>query len=255
MGMMQALPPDRAEGVAQIEPPAARCIELPGGLLDAAGRAHRRVHVRELTGADEEALFERSVSGSQRVSAFLARVIESVEGLDVPIDAGFTAGMHIGDRDYLLLRLRQLDLGDAVHQVMRCPACAAKVDVDLLISELPVRRLAEPQAAYPVNAGGMTLQVRLPSGADQAAVEALALDNPAAANTRLFARLVADVDGRGAPSEAQVRDWPVAARAQLSAWLQAQVPGPDLFLELACPHCQADMSYAFDLPAFFLPSD
>jgi hypothetical protein len=250
MGMNEHLPPDASESLAE------RRLLLPAGVLNAQGHVCREVRVRELNGADEEALFERAqASGARRVGAFLSRVIESVNGLDgVPIDERFTEGLQIGDRDYLLLRLRQMDLGDAVHQVVRCPACAEKVDVDLLISELTVRRLAEPQVYYEVQLGGHALRVRLPTGADQAAVETLALANPAAANTRLFAQLVLDIDGQGAPTEAEVREWPAALRSQLSAWLFAFLPGPDLWLELACPHCKADMSYAFDLYGFFLPS-
>jgi hypothetical protein len=44
-------------------------------------------------------------------------------------------------------------------------------------------------------------------------------------------------------------------RAELAEWLDAHTPGPDLFLDLACPHCKSDMSYAFDLHGFFLPSN
>lgn len=243
-------------GGAQGESLAERRLLLPAGVVGAGGRVLREVRVRELTGADEEVLFERAqASGARRVSAFLARAIEAVPGLEgTPIDETFTGSLQLGDRDYLLLRLRQLDLGDAVHQVMCCPACTGKVDVDLLISELPLKRLDHPQPVYEVQLAGRTLRLRLPTGADQAVVEDLALSNPAAANTRLFARLVHDVDGQGAPAEADVRGWPVALRAALGAWLADHLPGPDLFMELACPHCRADMSYAFDLHAFFLPS-
>lgn len=253
MGMIENLVQAEA---AQDESLAERRLVLPAGVFDAAGHVHRCVRVRELTGADEEALFERGgqPGNAQRVSSFLARAIESVDGLDASMDAEFAAGLQLGDRDYLLLRLRQMDLGDAVHQVMRCPACSNRVDVDLSISELPVRRLTQPQAAYRVQLAGTELLLRLPTGADQAAIETLALANPAAANTRLFARLVLDVDGQGAPDEATVRAWPVALRSQLATWLEAHTPGPDLFLDLTCPHCRADMSYAFDLDAFFLPS-
>ncbi|AKC86780.1 hypothetical protein WQ53_08430 [Pseudoxanthomonas suwonensis] len=232
-----------------------RRLVLPTGVFDADGRAHRCVRVRELTGADEEALFERGKPGNAwRVSAFLASAIESVEGLEAGVDAAFAADLQLGDRDYLLLRLRQMDLGDAVHQVMRCPACLERVDVDLSISELPVRRLDRPQAVYQADIAGTAMQLRLPTGADQAAIETLAMANPAAANTRLFARIVLDVDGQGAPDEETVRAWPLAMRSQLVAWLEDHAPGPELFLELVCPHCRADMSYAFDLDAFFLPS-
>lgn len=261
MGMMESLPaPDLAACSVAGESLAERWLVLPAGVFGAQGALHRRVRVRELTGADEERLFDRGIlAGSRRVSAFLACAIDAVEGHDGAIDEAFADALQLGDRDYLLLRLRQLDLGDAVHQVMRCPSCRQKVDVDLLISELPVRRLSEPQPAWALrlDAGPEPVEVlvRLPRGDDQAAIEALALSNPAAANTRLFARLVLDVEGRGAPTEDEVRGWPVARRAQLSAWLEAHAPGPDLFLDLDCPHCHADMSYVFDLPGFFLPSD
>jgi len=233
---------------------AERTLKLPAGVLSRDGQVCRQVHVRALTGADEEALFERGhSSGSTRVTHFLSRAIERIDGLDTPIDEALVSAMHLGDRDYLLLRLRQIELGDAVHQVMRCPGCGERVDVDFAISELPVRRLAAPEPAYRLVLGGHSVVLRLPTGADQQAVEALALRNPAAANTLLFSRVVLEFDGH-APTEDDLRAWPPALRAELAAWLDANTPGPDLFLDLACPHCKSDMSYAFDLPAFFLPS-
>ena len=251
MGMMERVPP-----VGLIDPRhTARWLVLPLGWHDGNGRAHRDVRVRELTGADEEALFDQGQgSGAQKVSAFLARVIERIDGVDVPIDSGLTASLSLGDRDYLLLRLRQFELGDAVHQLARCPACAGKVDVDLLISELPLRAAPTAAAQFEVRLPDASLQLRWPNGADQAAIEVLALANPAAANTRLFSRIVLDIDGRGAPSEDAVRAWPLARRQALAAWLEHRLPGPDLYLDLGCPHCLADMSYAFDLHGFFLPS-
>lgn len=232
---------------------AERSLLLPGGVFNRAGRLCREVRVRALTGADEEVLFERGAAGSARVSGFLARAIEAIDGLDAPIDEALLGEMLLGDRDYLLLRLRQIELGDAMHQVMRCPACAQKVDVDFAISELPVRRLAVPRPAYRIVLAGTPALVRLPTGADQQAVEALALANPSAANTLLFSRVVLEFDDR-ARSPDEVRDWPPALRAELAVWLDAHAPGPDLFLDLACPHCKSDMSYAFDLHSFFLPS-
>lgn len=229
-------------------------IELPGGLVNAQGQVCRHVRVRELTGADEEVLFARTASGAARVTQLLARCIEAVEGWPAPLTEAQVAQMHLGDRDYLLLRLRQHSLGDAVHQVVRCPACRARVDVDFNISELPVRNLADAPAQWRASLQGKTLSLRLPNGADLQAIEALALDNPAAANTRLFARLVQSVDDGAAPTEDEVRAWPLPLRAALSQWLAEHAPGPDLYLELACPECDADISYTFDLNAFFLPS-
>lgn len=229
-------------------------FDLPGGLINAAGDVCRHVRLRELTGADEEVLFARQVSGSARVTQFLTRAIDAVEGWGAPVTDAQVAAMHLGDRDYLLLRLRQQSLGDAVHQVMRCPACSARVDVDFNISELPVRRLSDAQAQWRVTFNDITLTLRLPTGADLQAIEDLALTNPAAANTRLFARLTQAVNNGPAPTEDEVRAWPLPLRAALSQWISEHAPGPDLFLDLTCPECAGDMSYTFDLAAFFLPS-
>ncbi len=229
-------------------------FDLPGGLINAAGDVCRHVRLRELTGADEEVLFARSTSGSARVTQFLARAIDAVQGWGAPLTEAQVAAMHLGDRDYLLLRLRQQSLGDAVHQVMRCPECSARVDVDFNISELPVRRLPDAQAQWRVTFNDITLTLRLPTGADLQAIEDLALTNPASANTRLFARLTQAVNNGPAPTEDEVRAWPLPLRAALSQWISEHAPGPDLFLDLTCPECAGDMSYTFDLAAFFLPS-
>ena len=160
---------------------AGRTLVLPGGLLNRAGEPCRRVDVRPLTGADEEALFEcgQAAAGSAGVTAFLSRAIAAIDGLDMPVDETLVAQMPLGDRDYLLLRIRQIELGDAVHQVTRCPACTQKVDVDFAISELPVRRLEALQPAYRIMLGDEPALVRLPTGAgsagdrDAGAVESL----------------------------------------------------------------------------------
>ena len=134
---------------------AERRLQLPGGVIGPDGRCHRMVRVRELTGADEEVLADTAEAGARLVSRFLARVIVEIEGLQRPVDEELVSDMLVGDRDYLLLRLRQIDLGDPVHQVMRCPsaACGKKVDVDFLVSEIEVRRAGELQASYRMQLG------------------------------------------------------------------------------------------------------
>jgi hypothetical protein len=239
---------------------AERRLELPGGVLGADGRRHRMVKVRELTGADEEVLAERAAAGARMVTRFLARVIVEIEGLERGVDEELVSDMLVGDRDYLLLRLRQMDLGDHVHQVMRCPspACGKKVDVDFLVSEIEVRRVGELPAAYRVQLGegadAVNVSVRLPTGRDQEAMAALAPANPAAANTRLFSRAVLKWGERGMLDEEAARALPLRHRSQLAAFLERSSPGPDLYLDVQCPMCGTDMGSSFDLHGFFLPS-
>lgn len=241
-------------------------LVLPGGLLSASGARHRVVWVRELNGRDEEVLSDRRRrSGASRVTELLSRAIERVEGLDRPVDRDLAADLLIGDRDYLVLRLRQMTIGDGVHQVMRCPAtaCGQKVDVEFSIAEIPVRRAASLQRDHEVRLSRPALPgddrsdcavLRLPTGRDQEAIADLADENPATANSRLFARLLTRLGRRERPDEEAVRALPMGLRRELVDFLRRTAPGPDLRIEAQCPHCGADMTYPFDLEDFFLRS-
>lgn len=244
---------------------AAGRLELPGGILDNRGQCFKTVIVRQLTGRDEELLADRRYkNAAQQVSEFLAQVLTEVPGLDKPVSKELVSEMLIGDRDYLLLRLRQICLGDQVEQVMRCPApaCGQKADVEFLISELPVRRVKAVQPVYEFDlteplrredprSGHVVL--RLPTGNDLEAILDCKDVNPAMANTKLFARIVR-MFGREGFSEAAARELPMRARQEITAFLKTVTPGPELKVEIQCPHCGADMSYPFDLYGFFLPN-
>jgi hypothetical protein len=244
---------------------AAGRLELPGGVLDSRGQCFKTVIVRQLTGRDEELLADRRYkNAAQQVSEFLAQVLAEVPGLDKPVSKELVSEMLIGDRDYLLLRLRQICLGDQVEQVMRCPApaCGQKADVEFLISELPVRRVKTVQPVYEFDlseplrkddprSGHVAL--RLPTGLDLEAILDCKDVNPAMANTKLFARVVKKL-GREPLSEAAARELPMRARQEITAFLKTITPGPELKVEIQCPHCGVDMSYPFDLYGFFLPN-
>jgi hypothetical protein len=239
-----------------------RRVRLPGGLVDDDGNCLRDVVLRELTGADEELLCGRFESGARQVSAFLGRAIGAIEGWTGDVDDGLAARLLVGDRDYLLLRLRQIEVGDSVHQVVRCraPSCGKRVDVDFLISELPLRRAPQVARAYSVALADeqgtrRAARLRLPTGADVEAIAPLVAANPGAANTRLYARIVESIEGYDVGNEESVRALPLRIRSQLASFVARTAPGPDLLIEVACPYCAADLTYPFDLPGFFLPSE
>lgn len=252
--------PEDRSSLVQPQAPNRR-VTLPGGVLDRSGRRYRAVELRELTGADEEVLCGQFDNGAQQVTALLTRAIARIDGWDKAIDSDLVSGMLIGDRDYLLLRLRQMEIGDRVHEVLRCRAreCGKKVDVDFLISELPVRQIETLAASYSVplmDEKGLQhiARLRLPTGADLEAVAPLIDGNPGAANTRLYARIVESIESFTTATEDQLRDLPLRLRGQIGAFIERTAPGPDLSIDIACPHCGADLSYSFDLHGFFLPS-
>jgi hypothetical protein len=240
-------------------------LVLPGGILDNQNRCFQTVVVRELTGRDEELLADRRYhNGARQVTDFLAQVLVEVPGLNKPVSRELAREMLIGDRDYLLLRLRQMAMGDRVDQVMRCPslACAEKADVEFQISELQVRRVeaVDPQYEFelsePVRKDDPKSKIvvlRLPTGQDQESILDSKDLNPAVANTRLFTRIVKRLGQRGL-DEAEARDLPLKARHEITAFLRKMSPGPNLEIDIQCPHCGYDMSFPFELYGFFLPN-
>lgn len=242
-------------------------LVLPGGLLlDPSGACLKEVHVRQLNGEDEERLAGRGFrNGAHQVTEFLCNVIDRIEGLDGPVKPRVAESLLTGDRDYLLLRIRQMTLGDKVEQVLRCPqkACGKKADVEFLISEIPVRRadavlprydftLSRP--AWSEDDSSSKGSLRLANGGDHEALLAVEDQNPATVRSRLFSRIIVRL-GRGSGlEESAARALPLDLRREISAFLESITPGPDLTIEIQCPHCGADMTYPFDLSAFFLTS-
>jgi hypothetical protein len=245
--------------------PEGRLV-LPGGILDSRGKCHKTVSVRPLTGAEEELLADRRYQNlPQQVTDFLAQVITRVDGIDDPVTRNTTARMLIGDRDYLLLRLRQMNLSDTVEEVVRCPrpGCGKKADVEFSIGELEVRRaenirgrydftFAEP--AFADDPDSMRGAFRLPTGSDQEAVAELGDVNVAAVNTRLFSRVLFHLGRRAPVNEADARAMTLKFRRELNALIAKSSPGPKLDIEVQCPHCGEDITYPFDLYGFFLLS-
>ncbi len=217
----------------------ACAVSLPGGVFSEEGRLLRKVELRPVTGGEEEWL-ARSASApaahvvSRLLSACLVRVGDGAAKADL------AGSLLVGDRDYLMLQLRRMTLGNRLRAVVVCPACAVRMDVEFDVDEVPVERPAEIAAAYEVRSGGRRVRFRLPIGADQEAVAAMPLD---AAVDALLARCTLD-DGGGALS-AEEREAVVTAMEQAA-------PRVELDLDLTCPECSYQFAMPFDTSSFFL---
>jgi hypothetical protein len=213
--------------------------ELPGGLIDAQGRRLARVRLRPLSGAEEEWLATTAtIPSAVAVTNLLAACLVHLE--DMPVDADLVRRFLVGDRDFLMLQLRLLTLGDPVHAVLLCPACSAKMDVDFAVRDLPVERRPQTTATHEVDCGKRTLRFRLPTGGDQEAV--LGMDLSKAADM-LMERCLTD---RGSAPLSS------ADRAAVADTMDRLAPQVDLDLDLACPECGHAFTAPFDMTAFFL---
>lgn len=166
----------------EIVSPQPSTVDLPSG-----GDAM----VRELNGEDEEALskINRVTHTAKFMAALLERGVEQLNG-EVPTGKAIK-DLLLGDREALILAIRVATFGPSIEFANYvCPgeACGESLDVDIDVSTIPSKKIAETSFEVDLWKGG-TVEVRMPNGHDQEAV----FDpkkTPAEQNTELLARCV-----------------------------------------------------------------
>lgn len=170
-------------------------VQLQGGLLR-DGKLHRTAIVRELNGADEEALSRalKTGSGFRFMDVLVERGTESIGGQ--PATGELVKSLLIGDRDELAVAIRVATYGDelAIEQ-WECPACSRLMNLAdfSLTNDLERVTLNDPaqDATFEVALRkGAKALVRLPNGKDQEALYEDESWTAAERNTKLLSLCV-----------------------------------------------------------------
>lgn len=235
----------------------AGCV-LPGGLVDEHGAVHRAAELAPLSGREEELLATLAgTPAAELASEVLARCVRAV-GAVRPVTPEVARRMLVGDRLFLLLRLREASFGSRVEGRLGCPWCGARVDLDFSTADVPVKespattlvhRLELSAADVDDGVAGV-LEFRLPNGGDQEALASLVSKDPGEALTALLERCVA---GAGVPAEEAARAvgrLTDAGRRSVQRAMDERAPAVELEMELRCPECGRDFTAPFDLQEF-----
>lgn len=241
----------------------ATCL-LPGGYWDANGVLHRKAELTALTGREEELLADKAAGiTASLVTALLVRCVRCI-GTIQPVTEDVARELLVGDRQYLLIKLRQLTFGDHVDATVRCPwpDCGEAVDIDFKISEVPIKENGastplhnmelSPEAAATSGLGSDELRARfrLPNGRDQEMLAPLLARNEAEALTQLLCRCICSIGAEEHASPEQVRKLSSAARLEIERQMEQAAPGVDLTLEAKCPQCGRAFPVPFDAQDF-----
>jgi len=224
---------------------------LPNGYWQ-DGVCYREAVLRQLTGTDELFLAEdtRLAPPAQRVTELLARCVIRLGPL-TPVTADNTRELTIGDREALLLQLRCLTYGERLDCVLTCQAegCGERMDVALSATDLLVSPKGDSLPRFQKLFGQYHVIFRLPIGADQEAVVAMARTDAPKAARALLERCVERVTDE---NELPVAELPPAVAEQLGEWLAELDPQAELKLNLTCPVCGHPFAVLFDTASFFL---
>jgi hypothetical protein len=246
----------------QLGPTPRLNYTLPGGFLDDDGMVHTTVTVRELTGADEEALEAPLKASTGKINPydFYEQAIKRATvriGTVTTIDDDIVHRLLIGDRDYLMVCIRRATYGDILEGQVRCPSCGNSSDVTINLeddTDVEVKRLADGNKrtfTVPLRRG--TAEVRLATGGDQHELGEDMNRSLAEMNTLLLSKCVVSINGQSIyesalEPEEMVRSLGSADRRTLLNFLAENQPGPKLReVKVPCATCGVQVDAPIDM--------
>jgi hypothetical protein len=239
---------------------------LPGGYVDADCELLREVELAPLSGRDEELIAAQQANASPALLTGLISRCALRLGPVRPVSEELARRLLIMDRQFLLLKLRQITFGDHVQATVQCPweGCRKKVDIDFSLNDIPVResedkgplytRELSPEAALRDEHGEQHREVvfRLPNGEDQEAISHRVEEDEGDALALLLARCIRRLGPLRDPGPEIIHRLSPLARTEIERYMEVAAPHVDLTLAAHCPECDGGFTVPFDLPRFFL---
>jgi hypothetical protein len=243
-------------------------FELPYGVKDEAGILHKEIELIEMNGVVDETIARPEIRTNigKVVGAVIGVCLKRV-GTLTPQKLGRTkwekmiTEMYMGDRDFIMFKLREITYGNELELNLQCPHCADRIlHVVELATDIEIRQPQGDPDRIPFelprgvkNKDGVLVTegfMKLPTGFDQEQMDNMLRKNPGQANTTLLTRAVQEL-GDIELSSMIIRNLNKRDRDYLVQQLAESMFGPKMVLEINCPSC----SEAFDTgvnPANFL---
>lgn len=243
-------------------------VLLPIGYTDENGRRHRQAVLRKMRGHEEALFYDVSLSASQLVTELIRSCLIRLGDLTA-VSSELISQLYVADRNYLLLELRRLTLGNRLQASYGCPRCGSFVPVEEDLSEIEVRRLDEtqglPDIALELEDGYVDLEgtrhtelvLTLPKGADEAFVTPMAQKDPLRAQDALLLRCIrrfgtlpkTTLEAYGVKI---LRDLTLGDRLELHNALNSQLPGVNFQRYVTCGTCGMTFKGVLDISNFFV---
>jgi len=234
--------------------------DLPGGYVDDDGGIYREVVIEPLTGAQEKRIAQRAnTSQAALATTLLASCIRRIGPMN-EITEAHARRLLVGDRQFLLLKLREITFGNELRAVTRCswPDCGKRLDIDFTTDAIPIvcapqeRRFMELPMDDTKRA--QTVTFRLPNGEDQERIAHLTTKNEPLASSLLLARCIRSIgpDHEKPPGQKEIDALPQPLKERIEEAMDRLGPKLITTMEAFCPECERNFSVGFDLQAFVL---
>ena len=196
--------------------------------------------MRQLTATELLDAWERGLAESPPARALTLLSASTGAGRDQ------LARLSVGERDRLLLTLREYTFGPRLDAVAGCPSCGERLELSFDVADVTVEREGPAEDSLPLSVGGYETVFRRLTSLDLLAV-ARAPDARAARRT-LFTRCL--LSARRGDEEITADLLPDEVVESLAAAMAEADPQADVELALECPGCGCGWSEPLDVCAF-----
>ena len=241
------------EPEAQIETkaPYDSTIILNGGYVTASNEVVTTAEVRELTGADEEAI-AKSGSISKSLQTLLQRGLVKVGNEEATKE--HLDNLLSGDRDSILLGIRRVTFGDTFDILIRCPKCNEQQDCSIhLVDDVPVRKLENSNdRTWEIKTRNGKVLVTLPNGVVQRKLMDSVDKTSAEINTIILANCIISENDRPVIGSQVALNLGLADRTKIIEEILERNPGPRLGeVKKACKACGDEIALPLGLTDLF----
>lgn len=238
--------------------------DLIAGYKDKDGKLHTTFTIRPIDGEDEEFLarFQQSTI-HKATGALLERCVLSIGTInkkDVKKNEwhNIIQNLYVADQDAILLRLREVSVGEEVQAKHKCTDCGALITTSFLVDDLDIIEWdGEEGIAFNLPKGYMDDNGEVhqdgillyPKGVDREAVAPIASKNAARGRTLLLTRIM-KFDDETPVNEKVLKKLTLGDRNYLSRLLDEHQFGMDVDIEIECPECGNTFTGALNITNF-----
>lgn len=234
--------------VIETQAPSSSEVKLLAGLIRGQ-QVLLDAEVRELNGADEEAIMKSGGMGKSLMT-ILRRGVVSIGG--EPVTDDMLDSLLAGDRDHLMLAICRITFGSSSSVRTTCPSCgvvgSSTIDLDKDVPVTPFN--GDWSWTIPTKLG--ELGVGFYNGITQKKLMENLDKNSAEISTLILAGCIRSLDGRPVIAVDVARAMGMADRETVLQEVLEKAPGPRLLeVTTACEACGEKIFYPLSLASLF----
>ena len=234
----------------KVETPPDTTVTLAAGFMDPIDGFVNSAEVRELNGADEEAIAKAADTGKALLT-ILERAVVKIG--DQPATKELLDLLLAGDRELLLFTIRRVTFGDEVSfEGQLCIKCTDTQKMTVNLNEDVKIKSLDGSRSFTLDCKVGTVEVELPTGATQKALINSNNKTAAELDTLVLKSCIKSINGMPILDSEQARQLSIKDRRDILKAISDRNPGPQLNeIVKSCQICGSEVPLPLTLADLF----